>query len=100
MLGCASILLGQCFPSRAKAFVCYLLTGMTVIETIIRGVKGLSLREQVDVACYVHRLSPSAQRERAELLRQTHGALNEADGLAFEQAMEQARRLEEYIWPC
>ena len=67
---------------------------MTVIETIIRGVQSLSLREQVDVARYVHRLNLNAQRERTEVLRQTHGILDEADGVAFEQAMTQAHRLE------
>ncbi|HYY28054.1 MAG TPA: hypothetical protein VE860_08935 [Chthoniobacterales bacterium] len=67
---------------------------MTIIETIVRGVQNLPLREQVQVARYVHRLSTSAQQERAEVLRRTHGALDEADGQAFEQAMNDARRLE------
>ena len=63
---------------------------MTVIETILRGVQNLPLREQVEVARYVHRLST----ERAEVLRRTHGVLSEADGQAFEQAMDDARRLQ------
>ena len=67
---------------------------MTVLESIIRGVESLSKREQIDVARYVHRLSTSAQKEQAETLRRTHGALNEADGEAFEQAMNDARRLQ------
>ena len=67
---------------------------MTVIETIIRGVQTLPLREQVDLARYVHRLNTSAQQERAELLRRNHGVLDEAEGLVFEQAMENSRRLE------
>lgn len=67
---------------------------MTVIETILRGVQNLPLREQVEVARYVQQLSTSVQQERAEVLRRTHGVLDEADGQAFEQAMEDARRLE------
>ena len=67
---------------------------MTVIETIVRGVQSLPLRGQVEVARYVHRLSASAQTERAAVLQRTHGALNEADGAAFEQALQDARRVE------
>ena len=67
---------------------------MTVIETIVRGVQNLPLREQVEVARYVHRLATSAQKDRAEVLRRTHGVLDEADGEAFEQAMNDARRIE------
>jgi hypothetical protein len=66
---------------------------MTIIETIVRGVQNLPLREQVEVARYVHRLSTSAQQERAEVLRRTYRVLDEADGQAFEQAMDDARRL-------
>ena len=67
---------------------------MTVLESIVKAVQNLPLREQVEVARYVHRLSTTAQQERAELLRRTHGVLDEADGEAFEQAMNGARRLE------
>lgn len=67
---------------------------MTVIETILRGVQSLPLREQVEVARYVHRLSASAQGERAAVLGRTHGVLSEPDGEAFEQAMHDARRVE------
>jgi hypothetical protein len=67
---------------------------MTVIETIVRGVQNLTLREQVDVARYVHRLGAKGSQERADVLRRTLGALDEADGEAFEQAMKDARRLE------
>lgn len=67
---------------------------MTVIETIVRGVQRLPLRQQVEVARYVHRLSASAQGERAEVLQRTHGSLDEADGQAFEEAMHNARRIE------
>ena len=47
---------------------------MTVIETIVRGVQTLPLREQVEVARYVHRLSASAQSERAAVLDHPRGA--------------------------
>jgi hypothetical protein len=68
---------------------------MTVIESIIRGVQNLSLREQVEVARYVHRLgAASVQQERAEVLRRTHGVIDEADGEVFEKAMNDARRIE------
>lgn len=67
---------------------------MTVLETIVRGVQSLPLREQVEVARYVHRLSASALSERAAVLQRTHGALDEAEGEAFEQAMHGARRVE------
>ena len=67
---------------------------MTVIETIVRGVQSLPLREQVEVARYVHRFSASAHSERAAVLERTHGALSEADGEVFEQALHDARRVE------
>jgi hypothetical protein len=73
---------------------CLLSCEMSVIETIVRGVQNLPLREQVQVARYVHRLATGAQKERAEVLRRTHGVLDEADGEAFDQAMIDARRVE------
>ena len=75
-------------------FSCLISCSMTVIESIVRCVQNLPLREQVEVARYVHRLSTNVQQERAEVLRRTHGVLSEADGQAFEQAMDDARRLE------
>jgi hypothetical protein len=67
---------------------------MTVIESIGQGVQNLPLRQQVEVARYVHRLSAGFPQRRTEVLRRLHGVLDEADGLAFEQAMNDARRLE------
>lgn len=67
---------------------------MTVAETMIRGVQNLSLREQADVARCVHRLNANAQDVREEVLRSTHGALDEEEGLAFERAMKGSRFLE------
>ena len=65
---------------------------MTVIESIVQGVQNLPLRQQVEVARYVYRLSAGVQQKRAEVLQRTHGVLDEADGRAFEQAMNEARR--------
>jgi hypothetical protein len=44
---------------------------MTVIETIMRDMQSLSLREQV--ARYVQRLSATARRKRAAVLRTGNG---------------------------
>ncbi len=82
------------FLPRIPALSLLIIDYMTVVETIVRGVQSLPLREQVDVARYVHRLAANAQERRAEVLRRTHGALDEASGLAFEKAMEDARRVE------
>jgi hypothetical protein len=38
---------------------------MIVIETVMRDIQGLSLRQQVEVARYVQRLTESARRKRA-----------------------------------
>lgn len=67
---------------------------MTVLESIVRGVQNLPLREQVEVARYVHRLNAGAQNERSAVLQRTHGALDQADAEAFEQALSAARRVE------
>lgn len=67
---------------------------MTVIESIVRGIRELPLRQQIEVARHVHRLNTAAQQERAEVLRRTHGRLDEADGQAFEEALADARRIE------
>ena len=69
---------------------------MTVIESIVRGVQNLPLRQQVEVARYVHSLGSSAQQQRGEVLVRTHGVLDDVDGDAFEKAMGDARRLEEH----
>jgi len=67
---------------------------MTVVESILRDVQNLPLRQQVKVARYVRELSETAQRERAEVLRSTYGSLDEADGEAFEEAFASARQVE------
>lgn len=67
---------------------------MTVIESIVHDLRGMPLGKLVEVARYVHRLSETAERERAEVLAETHGYLDENDGLAFEQALETSRRIE------
>jgi hypothetical protein len=68
---------------------------MSVLDSIIHDLRGMPLSKLVDVARYVHRLSETAERERAEILRDTHGYLDEQDGLAFEEALETARRIED-----
>ncbi|MCW1887798.1 hypothetical protein OKA04_23875 [Luteolibacter flavescens] len=67
---------------------------MSVIDSIIHDLRSLPLRKLVEVAGHVHRLSETAQQERAEILRATHGCLTEEDGEIFEQALETSRRTE------
>lgn len=67
---------------------------MSVLESIIHDLRGLPLRKLVEVARYVHRLSETAERERAEVLRETHAYLGEEEGLIFERALEGSRRTE------
>ena len=63
---------------------------MTVIESIVRDLHGMPMRKLVEVARYVHRLSETAERERAEVLGETHGYLSEEDARIFEQASQHA----------
>ncbi len=44
---------------------------MSIIESILYDLRGMSNRALVDVARYVHKLSESARTERAEVLRAT-----------------------------
>jgi hypothetical protein len=67
---------------------------MTVIETIMRDVQSLPLREQVEVARYVQQLSETARRNRATILRDTHGSLDDAEARAFEKALAESRKME------
>jgi hypothetical protein len=67
---------------------------MTVIESIVRDLNGMPMRKLVEVARYVHRLSETAERERTEVLRETHGYLSGEDGRLFEQALANSRRIE------
>jgi hypothetical protein len=67
---------------------------MTVLESIIHDLHGMPLRKLVDVARYVHRLSETAEQERAEVLGETHGYLSNQEGVVFEQALENSRRIE------
>lgn len=67
---------------------------MSVLESIIHDLRGLPLRKLVEVARYVHRLNDEAEKERAEVLRETHGYLDEEDGLIFERALEGSRRID------
>lgn len=67
---------------------------MSVLESIIHDLRGLPLRKLVEVARYVHHLSESAERERAEVLKDTHGCLDETEGMIFEKALESSRQIE------
>ena len=67
---------------------------MTVIETIMRDIQSLSLRQQVEVARYVQRLSETARRKRVAVLSQTYGSLDETDGRAFEEALTESRKVD------
>ncbi|MFT4175494.1 MAG: hypothetical protein QM627_02455 [Luteolibacter sp.] len=68
---------------------------MTVIESIMHDLHSLPLRKLVDVARYVHNLSETAHRERSEILRETHGYLDENDGRLFETALKNSRLIED-----
>jgi hypothetical protein len=65
---------------------------MTVIESILKDLRNLPTPMLVDVARYVHGLNETAQREREDTLRRTHGILSEEAGEAFELAMLGSRR--------
>jgi len=65
---------------------------MSVIEAILKDLQDLPTPKLVEVARYVHGLSETARQERLALLRQTHGALSDEDGEAFELALTGARR--------
>ncbi len=77
-----------------RARIDYFALVMTLTERIIDGVKDLSQRDQVAIMNHVFRLNPRMQQERAEMLQRLHGVLSEEDGLAFEQALEGSRRVE------
>ena len=67
---------------------------MTVIESIVRDLNSMPMRKLVEVARYVHRLSETVERERAEVLHETHGCLSDEDGSIFELALENSRRIQ------
>ena len=69
---------------------------MTVIETIMRDIQSLSLRQQVEVARYVQRLSETARRKRMAVLSQTYGSLDETDDRAFEEALSESRKVDNH----
>jgi hypothetical protein len=70
---------GQVLLSHLRCLIDF----MTVMETIVSRVQNLPQREQVDVARYVQRLRIDVQQARADILRPTHGVLDDADGLFF-----------------
>jgi hypothetical protein len=64
------------------------------MESIVQDLRGLSLRQLVEVARYVHRLNPAAATQRESILNESHGYLEESEAAAFEEALEGSRRLE------
>ena len=69
---------------------------MTVLESIVKELKGLPTAKQVAVARYVHQLSEAAQQKRWSALGALHGSLSEEDAAVFEEALRGARRLPEH----
>ena len=67
---------------------------MTLIESIVRELPNLPPRKLVEVARLIHNSSETARAERARILQDTHGYLNEEDAEAFESALADSRRLE------
>lgn len=61
---------------------------------IQRSSQSLLLRQQVEVARYVQRLSETARRRRVAVLSQTYGTLAETDGRAFEEALTESRKVD------
>lgn len=66
---------------------------MSVKESIIQNLHGLSQKDLVQVASMVFRLNKGAQEEQARSLQASHGCLTEKEGVAFEQALAGSRRL-------
>ncbi|HLB33646.1 MAG: hypothetical protein A3F67_12150 [Verrucomicrobia bacterium RIFCSPHIGHO2_12_FULL_41_10] len=66
---------------------------MTIVESITQHTKALSLSQQVEAARRIHLLNPTAQQERVKILKRTHGCLSEADGILFEEALADSRRI-------
>lgn len=65
---------------------------MTLIENIVRELPHLPQQKLVEVARLVHSSTAHAQKERARILAETHGCLDEHDGEVFEAALKSARR--------
>jgi hypothetical protein len=69
---------------------------MTIIESIVRDLRGMPMRQLVDVARYVHSISETAQNERARVLQETFGYLDESEGRIFEESLADSLRIESY----
>lgn len=67
---------------------------MTIIESIVHDLHGMPMRKLVEVARYVHRISETAGSERAKVLSETHGYLDEREAEIFEEALAGSRRVE------
>ncbi len=64
---------------------------MSVTESIIKNLQGLSQKELVQVASLVFRLNKSAQEEQARTFQELHGCLTDKEGEAFETALQGSR---------
>ena len=56
------------------------------MESIVQDLRELSPKQLVEVASYVRRMNPVAAATREEVLRDTHGYLDEQEGAVFEDA--------------
>lgn len=52
------------------------------------------MRKLVDEARYVHRLSETVERDRAEVRRDINGYLSGEDERVYDQALQNSRRIE------
>jgi hypothetical protein len=66
---------------------------MTITETISESVRDLPLKDQVKVLHLIHGLSEGRRKSAQEAFSKTYGALSEADGEAFEEAIVTSRPL-------
>jgi hypothetical protein len=67
---------------------------VTLIESIVRELPNLPPRKLVEVARLVQNSSESLRTERARILHETHGYLDEQDGEAFEAALATSRQID------
>jgi hypothetical protein len=68
---------------------------MTVLESIVRDLHELPPPKLVEVATFVHGLTPKSRNRRREALMATAGCLSGAEGQAFEAFVcEEADRID------
>lgn len=67
---------------------------MSLLESILRQIPNLPPRKLVEAARLIHSSSEGARTERARILREAHGYLDDQDGQAFEAALASSRQIE------